>query len=426
MDWQKGGVNNRNSMNTTTQETQSVETLPNVILKPTDLDRTVAGHPWIYAGQIAKITGQPGEGALVCVRDPKRRLLGIGFYNPNSQIQVRLISRRRTAVDEAFFISRLQEALAFRRRHLPHAEAFRWVNSEGDYLSGLIIDVYGKACVLQTTALGMEQRKEQILRAIQKILQPDLIVERNDFAGRRFEGLEPQKSVLHGTLSGPIPIHINDLRFEADIWEGHKTGWYLDQQTNYQVVVDFLSRFQEPLVLDAFCYTGAFGIHAAAKVQARVHFVDQSPQAIEKARMHAQWNGVEDRCEFIAANVFDWLRAKAGTGRSTPPTVQYDAVILDPPSFTRHRSAVPEALRGYKEIHIRALRLLRPGGLLFTFSCSHHVSRELFLAAIVGAAADVRCLLRQVAVLGQSPDHTIMPMIPETEYLKGFVFEKMG
>lgn len=397
--------------------------LPNVILNNINLERVIAGHPWIYASQILKISPNVEAGQVVCVRDPKRRFIGIGLYNPNSQIRVRLISRVREKIDKKFFIKRFQKALFYRQRYLSNVEAFRWINSEGDYLSGLVIDVYKRACVIQTTALGMEVRKSDIVEAVCAIMNPEVIIERNDFHAREFEGLEQRKQLLYGELPSSVQINVNGVKLYVDIWNGHKTGWYLDQQQNCKIVAGLASMFKRPKVLDVFSYIGGFGLQAAVHAGAQVDFVEQSKAAIELGRKIAEINDVSNQCTFIEANAFDWLKEKSSLSIGSRP--QYDIIILDPPSFTRNKEAVDRAMKGYKEIHIRAFKMLKQGGLLITFSCSHHINRELFLSAIVGAAADTNTLLRQIMVLGQSPDHAIMPMVPETEYLKGFIFEKM-
>jgi 23S rRNA (cytosine1962-C5)-methyltransferase len=294
------------------------------------------------------------------------------------------------------------------------------VNSESDLLSGLIVDKYEDVLVIQLSAMGMDQRKSDIVRVLQDLFAPRAILERSDMASRKFEGLAEANDVLAGVLDGPINVKLNGLTFETDLLTGHKTGMYLDQQVNYQLVSAMARGGQ---VLDCFTFLGGFALHAARAGAGHVHSVDQSASAIAQAQRNAALNGLGERCSFEAANVFDWLKAQTATRPHEKVIPRFDAIILDPPSFTRNRAAVPDALRGYKEIHLRALKLLKPGGTLATFCCSHHVDAELFQEVILAAAYDAHKLLRRTAIFTQSPDHPVIPAIPETEYLKGFAFE---
>jgi 23S rRNA (cytosine1962-C5)-methyltransferase len=397
-----------------------MESLPTVLLKPGEADRIIAGHPWIYHSSVLRLTNPAADGALVQVKDHRQRLLGVGFYNSKSKINVRVLSPERIEVDHKFFEDRIRESLTVREKHLPEGTSFRVVNAESDFLSGLIIDKYEDVLVLQISALGMEQRKEQIVVALKRIFSPRAIVERSDVASRKFEGMAPANGVLDGELSGPITVVLNGIKFEADLMAGHKTGLYLDQQVNYRRVAE-LAKGAE--VLDCFSFLGGFGLHAARTGAAHVHFLDQSSEAIAAARRNAVANGLEKVCSFETTNVFDWLKAQTAAKPHEKVVPRWDLVILDPPSFTRNRASVPDALRGYKEIHLRALKLLKQGGTLATFCCSHHVDAGLFQDAVLSAAFDARRVLRRVAAYSQSPDHPIIPMIPETEYLKGFAYE---
>lgn len=380
----------------------------------------MAGHPWIYHGSILRL-GEPVEdGALVQVKDHRQRFLGAGFYNSKSKINVRLLSQERFEPGRDFFEQRLRAALAVRQRHFPQATSFRVVNAESDFLSGLIVDKYEDVLVLQTSSLGMDQRKSAIVEALQAIFSPRAIVERNELASRKFEGLPDANGILSGQLEGPITISLNGLKFELDILGGHKTGLYLDQQANYPLVAEYAKGGQ---VLDGFSFLGGFGLHAARAGAARVHFLDQSAEANAAAARNAAVNGLSGLCSFETTNVFDWLKAQTATKLNEKLIPRWDVIVLDPPSFTRNRASVPDALRGYKEIHLRALKLLKVGGVLATFCCSHHVNAGLFQDTVLSAAFDARRVLRRLAVYSQSPDHPIIPMIPETEYLKGFAFE---
>jgi 23S rRNA (cytosine1962-C5)-methyltransferase len=414
-----------------------MDSLPTVLLKPGEADRIVAGHPWIYHTEILRVT-QPGggdasspasatgasrlpaDGALVQVKDHRQRFLGVGFFNSKSKIHVRVLSPERVEVNEKFFEERIRAALAVRQKHLSDATSFRVVNAESDFLSGLIVDKYEDVLVVQISSLGMDQRKTQIVAALQKIFSPRAILERSDVASRKFEGLAEANEILAGKLEGPVSVNLNGLKFEADLVGGHKTGLYLDQQVNYPAVSQFAKDAQ---VLDCFSFLGGFGLHAARAGAAHVHLLDQSADAIAAATRNAAANGLAEKCSFEVANVFDWLKANTAVKPHERVIPRFDLIVLDPPSFTRNRASVPDALRGYKEIHLRALKLLKPGGTLATFCCSHHVDTVTFMDVILSAAYDTRRVLRRVGTYSQSPDHPVIPMIPETEYLKGFAFE---
>jgi 23S rRNA (cytosine1962-C5)-methyltransferase len=397
-----------------------METLSTVLLKPGEADRIVAGHPWIYHSEILRLTQPTADGELVQVKDHRQRLLGTGIFNSRSKINVRVLSPDRVELNETFFEERIRTSLAVRQRYLPGATSFRVVNAESDFLSGLIIDKYEDVLVVQISALGMDQRKPLIAAALQKIFSPRAILERSDVASRKFEGLTESNQAFAGEQSGPIMVNLNGLKFETDLVAGHKTGMYLDQQANYQAVSQFAKGGQ---VLDCFSFLGGFGLHAARAGASHVHLLDQSADAIAASERNAKSNGLAEKCSFETINVFDWLKTATAVKPHERVIPRFDLIILDPPSFTRNRASVPDALRGYKEIHLRALKLIKPGGVLATFCCSHHVSAELFLDSLLSAAFDTRRVLRRVATYAQSPDHPVIPMIPETEYLKGFAFE---
>jgi 23S rRNA (cytosine1962-C5)-methyltransferase len=324
-------------------------------------------------------------------------------------------------VDADFFEKRISAAMAVRKRHLPGASSYRVVNAEGDFLGGLIVDRYEDVLVLQTSSLGMDQRKDTIVGVLQKLLSPRAILERNEMASRKFEGLPEANGLLAGALDKEVQVRLNGLTFATDLRLGHKTGLYLDQQVNYQRVAQLVKAGDQ--VLDCFSFLGGFALHAARAGAAHVHGLDQSAEAVAAAARNATTNSLAEHCSFEAANVFDWLKAQTLTPPHEKLIPKFDFIVLDPPSFTRNRASVPDALRGYKEIHLRALKLLRPGGTLATFCCSHHVDAPTFMDVILSASFDARRILRRVAIYGQSPDHPVIPMIPETEYLKGFAFE---
>ena len=397
-----------------------METLPTILLKPGTADRLIAGHPGIYAGSVLRLTTPAADGALVQIKDHRQRFLGVGFYNSKSKIQVRLLDPERVVVNTDFFAGRIRAALALRQKHLPGAASFRVVNAESDFLSGLIVDKYADVLVLQISSLGMDQRKEMIVAALQAVFSPRAIIERSEAAFRKFEGLPESNGLLRGALEGPVRIDLNGLKFDVDILAGHKTGLYLDQQRNYQLAAGLANSGE---VLDCFSFVGGFGLHCARAGAPRGNLLEQSAEAGAAAQRHAELNGLGGHCSFETVNVFDWLKARTAVRPHERVIPRFDAIILDPPSFTRTRAAVPDAMRGYKEIHLRALKLLKPGGTLATFCCSHHVDAALFEAVILEAAFDARRTLRRVAIFSQSPDHPVLPAVPETEYLKGFAFE---
>ena len=398
--------------------------LPTVVVRPGEADRLLAGHPWVYHGSILRAAEGIADGAVVQVKDHRMRFLGVGVYNSRSKIRVRILDHDRATIDEAFFARRIVAALDLRRKRLPGATSFRVVNAESDSLSGLIVDKYEDALVLQTSSLGMDQRKAIIVDVLKSLLSPRAIIERNESASRKFEGMPDANGVLAGSFAAsaesPFFIQLNGLRFETDLMGGQKTGFYLDQQENYRRVAELAKGAQ---VLDCFGFLGGFALHAARAGAAHVHSLDQSEAVVAVARRNAETNKLASPCSFESANVFDWLKAQTATQPHERVIPRFDLIILDPPSFTRNRAAVPDALRGYKEIHLRALKLLRPGGTLATFCCSHHVDAGLFEEVILEAAFDAHRVLRKTAIYTQSPDHPIIPTIPETEYLKGFAFE---
>lgn len=397
---------------------------PTVVLRPGEADRVVAGHPWIYKGSILRV-GQPvNDGAVVQVKDHRQRFLGIGFFNSKSRIHVRMLDSERIQIDRSFFKMRIGEALDLRKRNLPELNSFRVVNAESDFLSGLIIDKYEDVIVIQTTSLGMDQRKSLIIDVLKTMFSPKAILERNEIASRKFEGLSDEKGILHGELSDEemklFPVEMNGLKLSVDLFSGHKTGLYLDQQVNQSLVAQFAKNAN---VLDCFSFLGGFALHAARAGASQVIGIDQSKDVIEAAKRNAEVNELQSQCTFEAANVFDWLKDQTSVRPHEKVVPRFDLIILDPPSFTRNRAAIPDALRGYKEIHLRALKLLKPGGVLATFCCSHHIDSTLFQDVISDAAVDARRVLRRIATYSQSLDHPIIPSIPETEYLKGFAFD---
>jgi 23S rRNA (cytosine1962-C5)-methyltransferase len=410
-------------------QNSSERTWPTVHLRHGEADRIQAGHPWIYSRNISKITHDPPDGTVVQVRDHRRRFLGLGFYHSGSKLQVRLISRSKVSVDTEFFRQRIQTALDWRQRHLASRACYRLVNSESDGLSGLVVDRYGDVLVVQTSSLGMDQRLDMIVEALREVVDPIAILERNNSTGRKMEGLPERHSVLFSKegsdVGSKVGVEMNTLSWEIDVEQGHKTAVYLDQYENYQRVADLAARMDAPRVLDCFAFMGGFALHCAKEGASSVIAIDQSEEALQTAAASAERNGLADKCEWVHGNVFDWLKQQTSRSDEGEKAALFDLIVLDPPSFTRNRSSIPDALRGYKEIHLRAMRLLKPDGVLVTFCCSHHIDALTFEGTVLSAASDNRCVLRRVETYGQPVDHPIVPTIPESEYLKGFAYQRM-
>lgn len=377
--------------------------------------RLFHGHVWVYATEIKARLGDPKPGDVVSLLDARSKHLGSAIYNPHSQISARLFSYRRQDLDADFFRRRVQRAMNLRQQAGVDLKLCRLINSEGDGLPGVIVDAYGDCLVLQTLTLAMDQRKGLLVEALRELLAPRCIVERNDSNRRRSEGMEPVKGLLWGELPTELEVSHRGSVFGVDLLDGQKTGLYLDQLENYQRVASLAKGRR---VLDCFCNQGGFAQACALAGAASVTAVDVSEDAIARARINAQKSGAA--VEFAAANCFDDLKAREVAGQ------RFDLIILDPPSFTKSKAALKDALRGYKEIHLRALKMLEPGGILATFSCSHHVSRGEFHASLEDAAVDVRRTLRRLAVYGQSLDHPVIATIPESEYLVGYAYEVLA
>lgn len=374
--------------------------------------RIQAGHLWVYRNEIARIEGTPEDGDAVTVRTAAGRTLGTGLLNTRSLITVRLFTSSERDLDEAFFRSRLEKALSLRARITAGTTACRLVFGEGDLLPGLIVDRYGDVLVIQTLTLGIDRRAPMLVKLLSDLLRPRGIFARNDPAVRRLEGLPRETGWLAG--GGPTDVEIEEdgLRFVVDIARGQKTGFFLDQRENRSHVAGLASGAD---VLDGFAYTGAWAIHTARLGAASVTGVEISADATAQADRHAAMNGARDRCRFVCANVFDELRRLVSAG------TRFDLVILDPPAFVKTREALATGLAGYKEINLRALKLLRPGGWLVTCSCSYHVDEARLRETVFEAARDAGRGIRIVESRYQARDHPVHPAMPETRYLKGLV-----
>ena len=383
-----------------------------VTLKPGKEARLAGGHLWIYAGEIRTLDGAAEGGAIVDVRAADRSYIGRGYINPRSTIAVRLLTRRREPVDEGFFRRGLEAALALRERVVSSTTAYRLVYSDGDDLPGLIVDRYGELLVVQTLTLGMARQERLIVRLLQELVGPSAIYGRNDAPIRRLEGLPLECGFLSGETPLRQEISEAGLRFVVDVAEGQKTGFFLDQRENRRTAAGY-ARGE---VLDVFCYTGAFAVHAA-RAGGSVVGLESSGDAVAAAAEHARLNGLADRCTFQEVNAFDALRALA---REAP---RYDVVILDPPAFAKSKAALPKAAAGYKEINLRAIKVLRPGGILISCSCSAHLTEEMLLAIVAEAATDARRSVRLLEARGQARDHPVHPGMPETRYLKCLILQ---
>ena len=378
--------------------------MPGLVIKPRS--RIFHGHDWVYTSEIKKSFGNPQPGEVISLKDFKDKPLGSAIYNPKSQIVARRFSRRKQDLDKDFFLRRLQLAFSLRERLPVDPLLCRLAWSESDGLPGLIVDRYGGHLVIQTLTLAMDQRINLIVDALQELLSPQSIIVRNDSPMRKAEGLETSNFVAFGKDPDPLILEHGSLKFKSTLLTGQKTGLYLDQLDTYQQVATLA---EGKRVLDCFSNQGGFGLACARAGAAAVTCIDISGEAISAAKRNAGIN--ELNLHAVEANAFDYLKTCKET---------FDLIVLDPPSFTRSKKALNDAMRGYKEIHLRALKLLNHDGYLATFSCSHHVARELFLNNLRSAAVDARRTLRLVESYSQRPDHPIVPTIPETEYLKGF------
>lgn len=384
----------------------------NIYLRRGREQRVLGGHPWVFRSDIEREDGA-ADGLPVRVLSSAGRFLAMAVYNPRSQISLRILSRRDEPIDGAFIRGRVRRALDYRRR-FADLNSCRLIFAESDGLPAVIADKFGDVIVLQILCLGMERFKGDIVDALAQELSPRGIYERNDVPVRELEGLSQQTGLLFGEVPDRVEMQENGVRFLVDVKEGQKTGFFLDQKENRAAIAPFVSGMR---VLDCFTHTGSFALHAAHYGAAEVTGVDISEHACACALENARLNGVEDRVRFECANAFDFLRAHQ-TAKE-----QYDVVILDPPAFTKTRSAVEGALRGYKEINLRGMKLTRDGGFFITCSCSQHVTPDLFRGMLLEAQKDARVQLRQIEWRTQGRDHPILLASPETQYLKCGIFQ---
>ena len=403
-----------------------------IVVKPRA--RILHGHDWVFSSEVLKVFGKPADGDVISLKDGKDRLIGSAIYNSKSQIVARRFSRRRQDLNQDFFNRRIGQASAYRDRRNVDQKLRRVVWSESDGLPGLIIDRYGDYFVLQTLTLGMDKRKDLIVDALEHVLcrasaslaepegwaggtpalQSFCVIERNDVPVRKAEGLELRSGVLRGEALSPVEIAIAGLKLEVDLLHAQKTGFYLDQKQNYQTVAGYAKGRR---VLDCFTNQGAFALTCARAGAVEVTGVEENSANIAAAKRNAARNNL--KVEWTERDVFQFLRA-AEKAQS-----QYDLIVLDPPSFTKTKGGLQGAVRGYRELHVRAFRSLSRDGMLATFSCSHHVTENAFAQMIADSLVDARRSARRLHRFDQAPDHPVLPTLPETEYFKGVLLEMM-
>jgi len=385
-----------------------------VILKKKIGLRVENGHPWIFGNEIAETEESIKPGDIVTVFNSDKKFIGKGFINPKSQIAIRLLTRNESEqVDARFILNRIEAAWIYRKK-IGYTENCRLVFGEADGLPALIIDKFGEHFVIQTLALGMDIWKPAVVAALQEIFHTDKIYERNDVPVRELEGMVQQKGFLSAPFETKIIIRENGIKFEVDLENGQKTGYFLDQQDNRRAIQHIV---KDADVLGAFCYTGSFEVHAGHYGAKSVLGLDISENAVVQARKNASLNGLEGSVRFEVVNAFDVLKKWSKENK------KFDVVMLDPPAFTKSRENIGKAVSGYKEINLRAMKLLRPGGFLVTSSCTNLVSPQVFLDTIRSAAKDAGKKIRQITFQAQSPDHPIVWGLENTHYLKFLIVE---
>ncbi|HHW03738.1 MAG TPA: class I SAM-dependent rRNA methyltransferase [Thermoanaerobacterales bacterium] len=380
-----------------------------IILTKNRSKRIEQGHPWVFKTEIERIEGGFNPGDIVDVLNFKGRFIGRGYFNPKSQIAVRFLTYNEgEIIDRNFFKKRILAALRY-RESLGYSRSFRVVYGESDFLPALIVDKFEDILVIQTLSLGIDRFKPTIVDVLREIFNPRGIYERNDVPVRELEGLPQQKGYLYGEFEPIVVIEENGLKLYVDVEKGQKTGYFFDQKENRRAIAPLVKNAE---VLECFCYTGSFALCAARFGAKKVLAYDASYEAVEIAKKNAEINNLSHICHFFEGNAFDVLRRFYDEER------KFDVVILDPPAFAKNRHALENAVRGYKEINLRGLKLLKPGGYLVTSSCSHHVSEALFWEIIQSAAFDARLKLRLVESRTQAKDHPILVPAEETRYLK--------
>jgi 23S rRNA (cytosine1962-C5)-methyltransferase len=374
-------------------------------------DRIRSGHLWVYRSDICSAEAEPGS--LVRLADDHGNFLGRAFFSNRSQISIRLLTREDVPLDRAFFVARIQAAAEYRKRVVEDTEAYRMIYSEADLLPSLIVDCYADWLVMQTLSQGAENLKNEFVSILAELFSPRGILERNDSRVRDLEGLDRRVSVLFGEVPSEVEAKRNGIRFIHDLYQGQKTGGFLDQRENHRAALTYASGE----VLDCFTYQGGFALTMASRA-AHIEAVDLSAQALSAARRNQELNGISN-VTFREGNAFDVLKSYDDAKR------RFDAVVLDPPAFAKNRDSVAAAARGYKEINLRAMRILKPGGFLITCSCSYHISEALFLQLIAEAANDAHRIVQIVERRTQSRDHPILLTMPETHYIKCLIIKEI-
>jgi len=389
-----------------------VAPMASVVISSRGVERILSGHPWIYRSDVRDAAGAE-PGAIVELRDARKRFWGQALYSNKSQIALRMLTREKRPFDRAFLSERIRAAAAYREKVAAGAQAHRLVAAEGDLLPSLVVDRYGDCFVIQTLSQGMERLKPAVVEILQEIFSPRSIVERNDVPVRALEGLPEQKGTLAGETIQEVVVEESGVKFVYDLLDGQKTGGFLDQRENRAAARDYA----RGRLLDAFAYTGGFAL-TLARASESVVAVESSAEALGLARRNQELNGITN-VEWKDANCFDFLKAADRAGE------RFDTIVLDPPPFARQKSNVEAALSGYHELNLRALKMLKPGGYLVTCSCSYHVSEADFLGAIASAALDAHRTVAVVERRTQSRDHPILLTVPETHYLKCLILRAL-
>lgn len=385
---------------------------PEVKLSKRGLERWKKGHPWIYESDVEAPKSLRG-GEVVRVTDARGWLLGQAFFARTSKISLRWLAWDDRAIDRAFFLDRVRAADALRAAALPGVTAYRAVHAEADGLPGVVVDRFGDCLSVQLLVKASDDRRELFFDVLEEHFHPKAIVERSDVSVRRLEGLEPKKGVARGALAGPVEWQEGDVTMRADLLEGQKTGAFLDQRDNHLTA----GRWARGKALDCFAYTGGFALQLARRAE-HVTAVEISEGACGLVRESAARNGVRN-LEVVCANAFDYLRDAVDEGK------KFDTIVLDPPSFAKNKGAIEAALRGYKEINLRALQLLNPGGVLVSASCTYHVDESAFEDMLDAAAADAKRRVQIVERRGAGPDHPVLLSLRETRYLKCYVLRAL-
>lgn len=376
-----------------------------ITLRKTRETRVRSGHPWLYASEIERVEGESAAGVAE-VYSAKGTFLARALYNPASQIALRILTTHDEPIDADFFARRVRTAWEYRQRFCD-VNSCRAIYAEADFLPGLVVDKFGGVLVVQVLSLGMELWKRELTDILVEVIRPEGIYERNDVPVRRLEGMQETTGLLYGDVPDRVPMVENGIVYAVDVKHGQKTGFFLDQKENRAAIAPLCPGAR---VIDMFCHNGSFALNAAKYGAREVTGVDISEEALAVARDNARANGLD--ANFEANNCFDLLRALSDQGE------KYDLVILDPPAFTKTRQMTERALRGYKEINLRGMKLVPDGGFLVSCSCSQHVDDAAFTAMLNEAARDAKKKLRMVEFRTQAKDHPILPASPETKYLK--------